>query len=64
MTVSLVTGGSSTTTEMAEPVETKASTFQSIHRKRTTTSYDVPAYTDYSNSTSILRKGTKEGQSN
>ena len=59
MRVSLVTGGSSTTTEMVEPVET----FQGISRKRTATSYDVPAYTDYNKSTPVLRKGT-EGQSN
>ena len=64
MTVNLVTGGSSTTTKMGEPVEKEASTFQGISRKRTATSYDVPAYTDYNKSTPVLRKGTEEGQSN
>ena len=47
---------------MAEPVETKASTFQGISRKETATSYDVPAYTDYNKSTPVLRKGTEEEQ--
>ena len=64
MTVSLVTGGSSTTTEMAEPVEAKPSTFQGISKKRTATSSDVPAYTDYNKSTPVLKKATEEGQSN
>ena len=54
MTVSLVTGGSSTTTEMADPVEAKASIFQDISRKRTATSSDVPAYTDYKKTASVL----------
>ena len=64
LTVSLVTGGSSTITEMAEPVEAKASTFQAISRKGTAISFDVPAYTDYNQSAPVLRRGTEEGQSN
>ena len=49
---------------MDEPMEAIASTFQGISRKRTVTSYDVPAYTDYNKSAPVLRKGTEEGQSN
>ena len=64
MTVSLVAGGSSITTKMAEPVEAKASTFQGNSRKKTATFYDVPVYTDYNKSAPVLRKGIEEGQSN
>ena len=63
VTVSLVSGGPSTRTNMAEPVEANASTFQGNSRKKTVTFYDVPAYTGYSKSAPVLNKGIEEGQS-